>query len=124
MMTATIRPAAARVFFVCVLCASVPAPAEDAPKKEPTAKECIADGGGLKLYDNKPAFVIELSNTCEQRIRCKVFANVTTARDSKRAQTTMTLAPKSKGAKAKQAYAVRTHEMGGMAQVSRECKFL
>jgi hypothetical protein len=68
--------------------------------------------------------VIELENRCEKRIRCRVYANVTTARDSKRAKTTMTLAPHAQGKKSKQTFAVRIHENGGMAQVSRDCKFL
>jgi hypothetical protein len=99
------------------------AAAQDAPAP-PNPKECIADSGGFKVHDKKPAFVITLENKCERRIRCRVFANVTTARDAKRVQTTMTLAPKSQGAKAKRSYAVRIHEAGGMAQTSRQCKFL
>jgi len=126
-MTTTVRPAAARAFFVVALVAGVcaAAAAEDAPKKEPTAKECAVNAGsGFKLHDNKPAYVIALENACDKRVRCKVFANVTTSRDSKRARKTLTLAPKGKGAKAKQTFAVRIHENGGTAQVSRECRFL
>jgi hypothetical protein len=94
------------------------------PSAPPTPKECVADSGGFKMHGKTPAYVIELENKCEKRIRCKVYANVSTSRDSKRAQTTLTLAPKSKGAKAKQSYAVRIHEMGGVVQVSRNCQFL
>ena len=100
------------------------ATADNAPAPPPTPNQCVADLGDFKMHGKTPAFVITLENKCERRIRCRVFANITTARDSKRAQTTMTLAPHAQGAKAKQSYVVRVHVMGGMAQMSRTCRFI
>ncbi len=123
-MQASLHSFAGAAMLVAICAAGAAAQNAPAPPAPPKPNECIADKGDFKMHGKSPAYVIELENKCEQRIRCRVFANVTTARDSKRAQTTMTLAPKSQGAKAKQSYAVRIHEMGGMAQVSRNCRFL
>ncbi len=115
---------AGAAMLVAVCAAGAAAQNAPVPPPPPKPNQCIADDGGFKMHGKQPAFVITLENKCEKRVRCRVFANITTARDSKRVQTTMTLAPKSKGAKAKQSYVVRVKVKGGMVQMSRDCRYL
>jgi hypothetical protein len=96
-------------------------PPQDA--KPAAQKDCVTDtGGGFKMSGKQATYVIALENKCEMRLRCKVYALVQNARGDVRGHKTLTLAPKSKGTAAKQAYVLKVKMMGGMAQVSRECK--
>jgi hypothetical protein len=96
------------------------------PEAKPAAqKDCLADGGsGFKLNGKQATYVIALENKCEVRLRCKVYALVQTAKGEAKGHKTLVLAPKSKGAAAKQAYVLKVRMIGGIAQVSRECKSL
>jgi hypothetical protein len=95
------------------------APAEAA--KSPIAG-CISDSSNFKAEDKHAYFIVALENACEQRVTCEVFANIRTARGSKRGHGTLVLAAKSAGAEAKKSYRMRIKVAGGMAQVERQCK--
>jgi hypothetical protein len=99
--------------------AAAAAPAE--PAKSPIAG-CISDSSNFKAEDKRAYFIVALENACEQRVTCEVFANIRTARGSKRGHGTLVLAAKSAGAEAKKAYRMRVKVAGGMAQVERQCK--
>ena len=83
---------------------------------------CITDSSNFKAEDKHAYFIVALENACEQRVKCEVFANIRTARGSKRGHGTLVLAAKSAGAEAKKAYRLRVRVAGGMAQVERACK--
>ena len=105
-------------------------PSEPSGAKPPTAAEpaknalagCITDTANFKAEDKRAYFIVALENACEQRVTCEVFANIRTARGSKRGHGTLVLAAKSAGAEAKKSYRLRVKVAGGMAQVERECK--
>ena len=91
------------------------------PAKSPLAG-CITDTANFKAEDKRAYFIVALENACEQRVKCEVFANIRTARGSKRGHGTLVLAAKSAGAAAKKSYRMRVKVAGGMAQVERQCK--
>jgi len=68
---------------------------------------CITDTANFKAEDKRAYFIVALENACEQRVTCEVFANIRTARGSKRAHGTLVLAAKSAGAAAKKSYRLR-----------------
>ena len=98
------------------------AKAEAAKTTESPIAGCISDSSNFKAEDKHAYFIVALENACEQRVSCEVFANVRTARGSKRGHGTLVLAAKSAGAAAKKSYRMRVRVAGGMAQVERECK--
>jgi hypothetical protein len=69
-------------------------------------------------------YVIGLTNSCDKRLRCEIFANVTGARGTALGHTIMTLGAAGRGPAAKQTYSMHVKAAGGMAQISRECKVL
>jgi hypothetical protein len=97
------------------------------PQAEPgtTAQgECISENDGYEMRGKQPTFVVTLENKCEQRMTCKVFTNISSAKGSATGHTTMLLGPKSSGAAAKKSYTIKVKMMGGMSQSSRECKVI
>jgi hypothetical protein len=68
------------------------------------------------------AFVIELQNACEVRLKCIVEADVVGSRGPAQGQGTIILAPKSQGGAAAKADALKVKSMGGMANISHSCK--
>jgi hypothetical protein len=129
-----IRPSVLRALSIAAIvggCLSLAAAADNEsgqkPPQEakPAQKDCVSDsGGGFKLDGKQATYVIALENKCEMRLHCKVYAFVQNARGDVRGHKTLTLAPKSKGAAAKQSYVLKVKMMSGIAQVSRECKSL
>lgn len=115
---------------VVVAAAAVFASAQEPAAKVAAAVEpvksalegCITDTSNFKAEDKHAFFIVELANACDQRVKCEVFANIRTARGSKRGHGTLVLAAKSAGAEAKKAYRLRVRVAGGMAQVERECR--
>jgi hypothetical protein len=102
-----------------------PPPAEAAPAPEPGATpqgNCITENDDYKMSGTTPIFVIALENKCEQRLTCKVYVNVSSAKGSAQGHATMVLGPKSSGAAAKKSYTIKVKMMGGVSQSSRECK--
>jgi hypothetical protein len=67
-------------------------------------------------------FRVELTNQCEQRITCKVFVYITSAKGPSQGRGTIVLAPKSAGAAAKNSYTMRAKMNGGSSQSARECR--
>jgi hypothetical protein len=69
-------------------------------------------------------FVIELTNTCEQRIRCTLHAYIVNASGPTKGEATLTLEPASKGADARKVYTVKLKESYGEANTSQSCETL
>jgi hypothetical protein len=82
---------------------------------------CIDEIGDYATHGNAVTFVIGLTNKCDKRLKCKIFAYVVGAKGPSSGQTTMILGAKSSGAAATNTYAMRVKAAGGTAQVSREC---
>jgi hypothetical protein len=98
---------------------------EPPPVAEPgtTAQgACISENDGYEMRGNSPTFVITLENKCEQRLKCEIFASISSARGSAKGHTTMVLGAKSSGAAAKKSYAIKVKMIGGMSQSDRACK--
>ena len=83
--------------------------------------QCIAENDAFEVRDTKPALVIALENLCEQRMKCRVYAYVTSAKGAAQGRATLRLAPKSHGAPAKKSYVMRVKMLGGSSQSTREC---
>ncbi len=102
---------------------------EQAAKAEATKAEaevspenkCVADTAQFKAEDKHAFFIVALENTCEQRVKCEVNANIKTARGKRHGHATLVLGPRSAGADAKKFYSLRVKVAGGMAQVERDC---
>jgi hypothetical protein len=105
--------------------------AEDAPGQErppqpepgTTAQSaCIKQETGW-LRDGRNIFMaIALTNRCEARITCRVFAYVTSAKGAAQGHGRLALAPASKGKAATKQWKLRVPMSGGSAQTTRECK--
>ena len=98
---------------------------EPEPKPEPgtTAQSaCIAQDSTWVRQGRGIAFAIELTNKCELRLQCRVFAYVTSAKGAAQGHGTLRLAPKSKGAAATQRWSMKVKMSGGSAQSARECR--
>ncbi|HEY1474282.1 MAG TPA: hypothetical protein VGF53_09380 [Pseudolabrys sp.] len=83
---------------------------------------CIVENDGYKRSGQQPMFAIELSNKCEQRIKCRVFVYITSAKGPSQGRGTIVLAPISHGAAAKGSYVMKTKMIGGSSQSARECQ--
>ncbi len=92
-------------------------------KAEPAAepKRCVTQDTGFFEEGKQPVFRIVLTNTCEFRLRCTVNAYVVGSQGPKQGNATLTLAPASKGAAAKQTYTMTLKQSGGMANTSHRC---
>ena len=125
----------------CVLAAALVASAAPAvaqndagqtpPKAEPPP---VADKGTTAQYNcldesekhvasgRQLFYRITLTNKCEQRLKCAVFAYQVGSKGPSQGHGTLVLAPKSKGEAATQVYELRIKSMGGMGAWSRECR--
>ena len=95
--------------------AAQPAPL---PPEKPV---CIAE---TTTFTAKKTFVVALTNSCEQRMRCTVNAYVVNSRGPASGRATLTLAPGSKGAASRKAYVMKLKENYGSANVSRSCRMV
>jgi hypothetical protein len=84
--------------------------------------DCLTDNGGFKRQGNSAVYTVELANKCEQRLKCRVYVNVSSAKGAAQGQATLILAPHSRGAAASKSYVLKVKMLGGMAQSSRECR--
>jgi hypothetical protein len=84
--------------------------------------KCIDENDHYKMRGKQPTLVIELANRCEQRLKCRVFAYVTSAKGAAQGRGTIVLAPRSQGEAAKKSYAMKVKMIGGSSQSARECK--
>jgi hypothetical protein len=115
--------------LVLALCAA-PAFAQNAPGQEPPAVadkgttsqlNCIEEnnkhmGEGQHLF-----YRIQMTNTCEQRLKCQIFAAAYSSKGVSIGRATLILAAKSKGAPP-QIFDFKVKGAGGMTSASRECK--
>ena len=83
---------------------------------------CIAENDGFKMNGKQATFVIELENKCEQRMKCRVFAYINSAKGPSQGQGTIVLAAKSRGAAAKGTFTMKTRMVDGNSQSTRECR--
>jgi hypothetical protein len=121
-----------RAFAAALLCGGLlTAPAFAQSSQEPppapdagtTAQaKCIDENDGYITKGRRPTFVIQLENKCDVRMVCKVFANVSSAKGNALGRGTITLAPKSAGAKAKGTWTMPVKMRGGSSQSTRECR--
>jgi hypothetical protein len=106
------------------LAAAVPAPASPAAPRAGDLQACLKETGDYITIGKAVLYVIGIANTCEQRLRCEIFANITGAKGSSIGHTIMTLGAAGSGAAATQTYSMRVKAAGGTAMVSRDCKAL
>jgi len=95
-----------------------PAAAADAG----ASKNCAGISADFQTAGKRMSFVIALTNTCQQRLKCEVFAYVVGARGPASGHAVLVLGAKSSGAAAKKSYALPVKAEGGTAQISRDCK--
>ena len=113
-----------------LLCGLAVASAQTAPVEPPPVADqgstvqakCIEENSDFKMSGKHPAFVVELENKCEQRMKCRVDVNVSSAKGAAQGHETLMLGPKSSGAGSKKSYTLKVKMMGGMAQSSRSCQ--
>ena len=105
-----------------------PSPAPAAQTAAPSApgdlQDCLHETGDYVPHGKTVDYVIGITNTCEKRLRCEIFANVTGVKGSSLGHTVMILGAASSGARAKKTYIMPVKSAGGITQVSRECKVL
>jgi hypothetical protein len=95
-------------------------PPEPAPQPA-TAKECIRDSADFKDVAGQALFIVELKNACDKKIRCVVDAYVTTAKGPTSGHATLTIDGKAGAVKT---YSMKIKQASGMANMSRDCRFL
>ena len=104
-----------------------PLPGTPAPAAAPAAADdlqsCLQETGDYVTRGSTVIYAIGITNTCNKRLRCEIFANITGAKGTSLGHTVMTLGPAVGGA-AKKSYEFRVKAAGGVAQVSRECRVL
>jgi len=97
----------------------LPPPQAAAPEKP---KHCVSHQPGFFTHKGVHSFKVALTNSCERRQRCTVNIYLTTSRGPQQHRATLALAKASRGKAAQKAYAIRTPENGGSAQVSQHCR--
>jgi hypothetical protein len=85
-------------------------------------QSCLQETGDYVTHGKTVDYVIGITNTCDKRLRCEIFANVTGARGTALGHTVMILGAAKNGNAAKKTYVMRVKSAGGITQVSRECK--
>jgi hypothetical protein len=107
------------------------ASAQNAPATEPPPKadagttgqtQCISEDDHYVRIGKGFGFRIELTNMCEQRIRCKVFVYITSAKGASQGRGTIVLAQKSRGPAATGTFTMNAKMNGGSSQSTRECR--
>jgi hypothetical protein len=95
------------------------------PKADGAAKAaCITDTSGFKMHGKTPVYEMTLQNTCAERIKCRVYLNVETAKGSTRGEATLVLDGRKQGVPPTKSYALKVKMLSGMAQGARECKVM
>jgi hypothetical protein len=97
-------------------------PAAPDPAKD--IQTCLQETGDYVTHGSAVTYVIGLANTCDKRLRCEIFANIAGAKGSSTGHTIMTLGRASDRGAAKKTYEMPVKAVGGIAQVSRECRVL
>jgi hypothetical protein len=94
---------------------------QDQGQTPPEQRKCVVNNSD---FTPNNTYVMELTNTCEQRIRCTVRAYITNAAGPTRDEAVLTLEPASSGAGARKVHTVKLKESYGMAQSSQSCEGL
>ena len=124
--------AAALMLGGCFAAAAQNAPdaGQTPPKAEPqpvadkgttSQINCVVENDEHMGERHRQFFRIAMSNNCEQRIKCHVFAASYSSKGPSFGRATLVLAPKSKGAPP-QIYDFKVKGAGGMTSTSRECR--
>jgi hypothetical protein len=98
-----------------------PPPQQDQGQTPLEQRKCVVNNSD---FTPNATFVIELTNTCEQRYRCTVRAYITNAAGPTRDEAVLTLEPASRGAEARKVHIVKLRESYGEAQSSQSCEAL
>jgi hypothetical protein len=125
-MTNAARFLTAAAFLLCAAPTFAQTAAEPPPKAEKGTTlqlNCVDESNHDVGAAMRSIYRIELSNKCEQRLQCKIFAYAITGKGPSKGRATLVLAPKSHGAKP-QFYDFKIDGTGGMTTVSRECKVI
>jgi hypothetical protein len=121
----TLRFATVSLLLLFGLAAAVSAQDRQAPAAQPAEeKDCVVDTSSFRMDGRTPAYVIELTNTCEKRLKCEVSAFVQTAKGQNSGESILFLAPKSEGAASRQTYVIPLRQASGAAHGSHECNEL
>jgi len=98
-----------------------PNPVPDAGTSAQAA--CIEETGDYQTQGDKIIYVIGLTNKCDKRLRCEIFAYVVGARGPTYGHTITILAAAANGAAPTlRTFAMKVKAAGGTAQVSRQCR--
>ncbi|HEX5211743.1 MAG TPA: hypothetical protein VFW22_08415 [Pseudolabrys sp.] len=85
---------------------------------------CITDTSGFKMQGKTPVYEMTLQNTCAERVKCRVYLKVDTARGATRGEATLILDGRKQGEPPTKSYALKVKMLSGMAQGARECKVM
>jgi len=96
-------------------------PPQDQGQTPPEEKKCVVNNSD---FTPNNTYVMELTNTCEMRLRCKVRAYITNAGGPVSDEAVLTLEPASSGAGARKVHIVKLKDSYGMAQSSQSCEAL
>jgi hypothetical protein len=94
---------------------------QDQGQTPPEERKCVVNNSD---FTPNNTFVMELTNTCEQRYRCTVRAYIVNAAGPTRDEAVLTLEPASKGAEARKVHTVKLKESYGEAHSSQSCEAL
>ena len=115
---------AIRFVAAAALAAGVLSFAGAAVADEAAKPACITDTSGFKMQGKVPVYEMTLQNACAERIKCRVFLNIETARGSSRGEATLVLEGRKQGEPPTKSYALKVKMLTGMAQAARECKVM
>jgi hypothetical protein len=96
-------------------------PPQDQGQTPPEQRKCVVNNSD---FTPNNTYVMELTNTCEQRFRCTVRAYIVNAAGPTRDEAVLTLEPASKGAEARRVHIVKLKESYGEAHSSQSCEAL
>ena len=74
-------------------------------------------GAGKHMF-----YRIEMTNKCEQRLKCDVYAYLVSGKGPSHGHTRLIFGPKSSGAAATKVFEVKIKSMGGLGTTTRECR--
>ena len=83
---------------------------------------CIDENAEYTKSGKSIFYVIKLTNKCEARMKCTVFAYKINARGVAHGRGTLILGPKSDGVAATKTYALKVKGAGGFGTSDRECR--
>jgi len=76
-------------------------------------------GGGSQMF-----YRIGVTNKCEQRLKCAVFAYLVSGKGPSHGHTTLIFGPKSSGAAAAKVFEVKVKAIGGLGTTTREWRVI